>query len=243
MSTKELNPDASGSEKIDALIRKSNDWDDDRVAAAEKQAKDDRRSKHIAWALAFLVALSNVFVWPLKETRWVTVLVDLVNGSTEVRQTVMTDAKTTYPEVVDQYWVKKYVTQREGFTFDEFDSIYRTVGLLSSSQEQQAWAAYFRKENPESPVARYGDRKKVRVKIVSFSYIDKEKHIASVRFIKTTEEPNAEPVRESRIATVKFRFVNPPTKDEDREINPIGYQTTDYRTDREAIVGVYEGAK
>ena len=226
---------------VKAHLEKANAWDADRMDDLEKRVKGSTRDKYIAYALAFLIALSNVFVWPLKETRWVTVLVDLVNGGTEVHETVVKDAKTTYGEEVEKYWIKRYVTMRESFTFDEFDNIYRTVGLLSSPQEQQNWAAYFRKENKESPVSLLGDTKKARVKIVSFSYIDKEKHIASVRYIRSVEQANAEPIRQSKIATVKYRFVNPPTSDEDREVNPLGFQVTDWRSDRESIVGVYDG--
>ncbi|MFX7760080.1 VirB8/TrbF family protein, partial [Acinetobacter baumannii] len=54
------------------------------------------------------------------------------------------DCQTSYNEVTDYYWLSLYVRTREGFTFPEFDSIYRTIGLLSSQPLTTDFYEYFR---------------------------------------------------------------------------------------------------
>lgn len=222
-------------EQADQYFREASDWDLDQV---QRSKASEKRAWKVAGAFGFVALLSvsaNFMLFPLKQIEHSIIRVDPVTGITDVVR-VMKDAKTSYGEEVDKYWLRLYVRNREGYLFDEYNHQYRTVGLLSSTQEQKKWYEFFRPENPNAPVTQFSNKVKVRVKVRSVSFLDKE--LANVRFTKIQEQANAPAVETFWIATIKFRYVNTSTNEVDREINPIGFQVVEYRVDPETGVSV-----
>lgn len=214
-------------------FKDASDWDLDQV-------KRTKQSEARAWRVAFgagigllLSIASNLMLFPLKEVQHDIIRVDNVTGLVDVQRS-MSDAHTTYAEETDKYWLRQYVRTREGFLFDEYDWIYRVVGMLSSSAEQKKWYDFYRPDNPASPLNQFSNRVKVRVKIRSVTFIDRQ--IANVRFTKITEQANATPIESYWIATIKYRYVTAPATEADREINPLGFQVADYRVDPETAI-------
>ena len=213
--------------------KEADEWDEDQVKRSKASETRAWRIAYVAWGIALMSVAANFMLFPLKQIEHSIIRVDPVTGITDV-QRVVKDAKTSYGEETDKYWLRIYVRNREGYLYDEYTNQYRTVGLLSSTQEQKKWFDFFRPENPNSPVAQYSNRTKIRVKIRSVSPITKE--LANVRFTKIQEQANAPALETYWIATIKYRYVNLPTEEKDREINPIGFQVAEYRVDPETAV-------
>ncbi|WP_164893523.1 type IV secretion system protein, partial [Mesorhizobium sp. M7A.T.Ca.US.000.02.1.1] len=57
-------------------------------------------------------------------------------------------------------------------------------------------------------------------------------NIASIRYEKTIRANDAA-TRSIWLATVTFRYSNAPMSEDDRLVNPIGFEVTDYRNDPE----------
>ena len=61
--------------------------------------------------------------------------------------------------------------------------------------------------------------------------------MAQIRFDKITVPMGGDISKQvppqSLIATVGFEYVNAPQKEEDRSVNPLGFQITSYRVDPE----------
>lgn len=222
------------SEAVDRVLAEATNFESDRISRALQGEKTWKRVAFGALAVAAISALSNVFLFPLKETVPEIIRVDSVTGVVDVQR--CTDCSTSYNELTDKYWLRLYVRTREGFTFPEYDSIYRTLGLLSSPEETGKFYEFYKPENPNSPVATMGDRIKVKTSVRSVAFPDKG--LASVRFKKTTEQSGARPIETYWIATIKYRYVDAPAAEGDREVNPLGFQVTDYRIDPETDVEV-----
>jgi type IV secretion system protein VirB8 len=213
----------------------ASDWDIDQVQRSKQSEKRAWRVCGASIAIAALCASANFMLFPLKQVDYRIIRVDDVTGMVDVQRTTLQDAKVTYKEATDKYWIRTYVRTRESWLYDEYASTYRTIGLLSSAQEQKAWYAFFRPENAAAPINQYSNRTRVKVKIRSVTFIGK--NLANVHFTKILEQNGAQPVESYWIATVPYRYVNEPASEDDREINPIGFQVTEgYRVDPETGV-------
>jgi type IV secretion system protein VirB8 len=86
--------------------------------------------------------------------------------------------------------------------------------------------------NPASPLNRYQTHtlRTVRVKSVSFL----NRRTAQVRFT-STETMRTSKREDTWVAIVSFHFVNLPETEEERFINPLGFQVTAYRLDQELV--------
>ncbi len=216
-------------------FRQAASWDIDQV---QRTRQSERRAWLVASAAGLIAVLSagaNFMLFPLKHIEHRIIRVDDTSGMVDVQRTTLSDAKTTYKETTDKYWLRLYVRNREHYVYDEYENTYRTVGLLSSAQEQKKWHAFFRPENPGAPINQYGAKTRVNVKIRSVTFIGK--NLANVHYTKVTEQAGAPSVESYWIATVPYRYVNEPVTDELREINPLGFQVLEgYRSDPETGV-------
>lgn len=220
-------------------FKEASEWDLDQVQRSKQSEKRAWRVATIAGTIAFMSVSANFMLFPLKEVQSQVIRVDSVTGMVDV-QRVLKDAPAQYNEETDKYWLRLYVRSREGWLFDEFNYIYRSVGLLSSAQEQRRWFDFYRPENPSSPYNQFSNRVKVKVKIRSVTFIDK--NVANVRFTKIQENiTGGAPIETYWIATMKYRYVNTPIAETEREINPLGFQVTEWRVDPET--GVITGGQ
>ena len=224
-------------------FRQAASWDTDHVLRTKQSEKRAWLVASAAGVIALLSVSANLMLFPLKQVEHRIIRVDETNGLVDVQRTTLSDATTTYKEVTDKYWLRLYVRNREHYQYDQYEHTYRTVGLLSSAQEQKKVYAFYRPDNPASPIHQYGSKVRVNVKIRSVTFIGK--NLANVHFTKIAEQPGAPSVESYWIATVPYRYVNEPVSDDLREINPLGFQVLDgYRTDPETgVTRASEAAK
>jgi type IV secretion system protein VirB8 len=198
-----------------------------------------RRAWYIAYGCLTLSVLSVVAVvglTPLKKVVPFVVRVDNATGIVDVVET-MRNSKTNYDEVVSKYFVRQYIRFREGYSPDQQikEEYYRNVGFMSSQAEQQKYFEYFNPStNKNSPLNLYGNHGRINTIIKSISFVDADKKVALVRFIR--EINDGRDVKQTHLAaTVTFKYLDGAGIEESiRAINPLGFQVTEYRVDADS---------
>ncbi|MES2206788.1 MAG: type IV secretion system protein [Pseudomonadota bacterium] len=208
------------------------------AAAFEKsRIAEVEQSRTIAWRVAYgsgiaaiLAIAAFCLMTPLKTAVPYVIRVDNHTGATDI-VTVLKDAKNTYGEVTDKYFLAQYVRYRENYDWDTIQATYDATNLLSSNAVQSEFKLFY--DKPDAPHKILRDKSKVSVTINAITFIGE---VAQIRFEKNTlpvggQSTPSTPVR--LIATIAYKYENTPIKEKDRLINPLGFQVTSYRVDPE----------
>jgi len=206
-------------------------WEASRVHQLE-------RSEQRAWRIAFAAAVLVVVSWvaivlmlPLKETVPYVVRVDSATGIADL-MTTLNSEKVEFDEVMDRYWLARYVRARETYDWYTLEEDYNTVGLLSAPDVGRVYAAQFVGDN--SIEKRNANRIRTTVEIVSI--VPTPHHTATVRYRTRTAPPDGSspPVIATHVATIAYTYKRPSAiSGSDRLINPFGFVVLSYRTDEE----------
>ena len=159
---------------------------------------------------------------------------DNATGSVDM-VTTLRDGQTTYGEVVDKYFLNKYVLNRESYDYETLQTAYDTTALLSSADVQREYLALFQGPSARDKVLSNNVRILVKVRSLAPST---SRNTAVVRFSTVRKQANGSPdVEESLVATIGFRYVGAAMHEQDRLVNPLGFQVTSYRVDPEVVGG------
>jgi type IV secretion system protein VirB8 len=226
---------------LERYLEEARGWEASKVASAE-------RSKKIAWIIAGVavgVAVVSAFAAAALATREVpppdVLAYNLATGTVDQLKPLK-GGDTTYDEVINKYWTEQYIIKREGFLRQRADEDYIAVGLMSGGTEKRAYADWFSPKNAQSPLNVYGEGTRVRINIVSTTFI--KPNLALTRFQRLVDRPGqAKPETTYWAATVGFKYVGAPMKDSERRVNPLGYQVTTYRVDPDAASDVNSSAQ
>lgn len=207
-------------------------WESAEIAAVKRSEKRAWRVAIGAGVLASLAVIAVVLLTPLKTVEPFVVQVDNIGAASTV--TLLNTKSITANEALDKYWLGKYVNYREEYLSQTSYGNFIATRLLSS---QAVGSAYFQQvspENPRSPTASYGSKGTVEIVVTSITFIGKNH--AQVRFVRK-EKRNVDslPVETRWIATISYQYLNPPLKETERLINPVGFQVLDYRLDPETV--------
>lgn len=182
-------------------------------------------------ALVATVALFAVArLAPLKRVEAFVLRVDSATGSVD-EVTRLRDAKESYGEVVNKYFLNRYVLSRESYDYETIQSDFDTTLLLSSEDVQREYRAIY--DGPSARDKVLSNRTRIVVKVRS---ITPARDTAVVRFTRR-RETGGTAVEDSLVATIGFRYVGAAMKEEDRRVNPLGFQVTSYRVDPEVVGG------
>jgi type IV secretion system protein VirB8 len=199
------------------------------------------RSRRAAWRVAGMaVALvaaalgAVVSLVPLKRVEGFVLRVDNATGAVDLL-TSLRDGQESYGEVVDRYFLNKYVLARESYEYDTLQTAYDTTALMSTSEVQREYAALFEGEKARDKLL--ANRVRILVKVRSIAP-GTTRNTALVRFATRVTHPDGsgEP-EESHVATIGFRYVGGAMHEQDRLVNPLGFQVTSYRVDPEIVGG------
>ena len=199
------------------------------------------RSKRTAWRasaiMAAFLALTLVALMalqPLKRVEGFVLRVDNATGAVDM-MTTLKDGQTTYGEVVDRYFLNKYVLNRESYDYETIQTAYDTTLLFSASGVQREYAALF--EGPKGRDKVLSNRARIVAKVRSITP-GSTKKTALVRFTTRLTRENGQPdAEESLVATVGYRYAGAPMHEQDRLVNPLGFQVMSYRVDHEVVGG------
>jgi len=216
-------------------------WDFDRVQA-------ERRSARRAWviaAVAATVALTAMVavagLLPMKTVEPFVIRVDSATGVVDVVPALK--GSVSESQVVTRYLLTQYVTVRERYVPALAEADYEQVGAYHSPQMNQAWAAAWSRNNPDSPLNVHADGSTVRVQVTAVSFLSPtsgREDLAQVRFVRASGEPGTE--REQHyVATVQYAYATPSKDDRLRGANPLGFKVLEYRREPEVVDPVSTG--
>jgi type IV secretion system protein VirB8 len=221
-------------------LREAQSWETNRLLQAEKSRKLAWIVASVASAIACIAVVAVVGLTPLKRTELRIVRVNDTTGAVDVLNEIP-NARTTYDEAINRYFAGQYVRLREGYTRKLADEYYTGVGIMSAGAEQRRYGEWFSPKNPQSPLNVYGDNARIKVHIKGYSFIKKD--VVLVRYWKEVERGASEkPTITHWAATIVFKYSGAPMAEKDREINPLGFQVTEYRNDPDTVVVAELGA-
>jgi type IV secretion system protein VirB8 len=220
-------------ESLDAYYQEAGSW-------ASDQMNSLRKSRQVAWyvaggaaavALAEAVALS--FLMPLKTVEPYTLLVDRNTGYVQALAP-LDPAQITPDRALVQSMLVQYVIARESFDISTLQADYRKVGLWSADQARLDYANLMRPANLDSPLVLYPRTSIVQTRVKSVSPMPND--TALVRFETMRRDAGGGyQSTQAWVAVIKYRFSGEPMSAEDRFLNPLGFQVTEYRRDPETL--------
>jgi type IV secretion system protein VirB8 len=220
---------------LERYLADARSWEIDRAGRAESSARRAWIVAGTASVVAVLCAGAVLGLTPLKQPVPVVIRVDSSSGIVDVVPPY--DGKAPIEQTVTRHLLNGHVTARERYFYATAESDYELVASQNSPQLNQAWAAYWNRSNPQSPLNVYKDGTTVRVQIRSISFLKLEsgrENVAQVRFTRYTRPGGTGPEQASSwISTIEFAYA-PPSKDEQlRALNPLGFRVLEYRREPE----------
>lgn len=203
---------------------------------------DLERSNKRAWTvaivaalIALLLAIALVILLPLKTVEPYTLLVDRQTGNVEALSP--TGEQTVTPdEALVRSFLVQYVTSRESFAIDSLQDDYRKVSLWSDNDTRREYSRAMDADNASSPLSRLPRRAVLKAEVKSVSRLEDGK--AMVRFTTNRQDSGAFSRQQRHwVSIISYGFSNAEMSEDDRFINPLGFQVTSYRRDAETVRG------
>lgn len=220
-------------EALDAYYREAGSWASDQINSL-------RKSRRAAWyvaggagAIALAEAAALALLLPLKTVEPYTLLVDRNTGFVQALAP-LDPGQVTPDQALVQSMLVQYVIARESFDVSTIQADYRKVGLWSADQARLDYANLMRPANLDSPLVVYPRTSRVQTQVKSVSPMSDRS--ALVRFDTVRRDAGGALQRaQAWVAVVEYRFSGEPMSTEDRFLNPLGFQVTQYRRDPEAL--------
>lgn len=184
---------------------------------------------------SFLLLVSVLMIRYIKNSKSISPFVIEIEEKTGVPTVVEPVSVEAYSaqEAVRRYFISKYVKAREEYQPFLYSYNYNTVVRVLSSLDvyRNDYRPKYNENNPESPVNQLGQggSRSITIKSIIFP-ADKT---AQVRFsVRSTGS-----ISDSgdKVALVYYDFVNIRMDEEERMINPLGFQVMNYKVDDERI--------
>ena len=228
----EVNKSAMGTTGASGLVADdtgAQGWFYDRYQSARVNGNRWFLVSIVLGTFAALAVFALALLAPLKSVH--PFLVEVNSASGEVRVLKPFDAAHFEPsDAVDKSFLSKYVISRETYDPQDLKQNYEVVRLLSDPPEGLRVDNALSPINPTSPLRRYANHTVRAVRIKSVSLLNSR--TGQVRFT-TSEITGTGTSDQGWVAILSFRFVNLPDMEEERLINPLGFQVTAYRVDQE----------
>lgn len=130
-------------------------------------------------------------------------------------------------EELSKYFMKKYLIARETYNPVDFDTYAKKVlRLLSTPQIYGIYLNYIR-DKDHDPTILYAQKNTTSIIVKSWSKLDEGRYI--VRF-SITESSGSMKVF-NKISVIEYQYTAMNLTDEERDVNPVGFQVTAYRVD------------
>lgn len=226
------------------FIKASKEFENSRI-------DDIENSRVVAWrvalgacALSICCVLAIVFLMPLKEVKPYVIRVDNNTGATDIVSMLDGTKGSNYGEQVGKYFASLYVTNMEGYDWYTIQKQVDTLMLFSDASMQQRVSNKF--NLPTAPHKVYKEKSRIEVKINNTTIID-DKGLMQVRFTtrivpmnggvyNSQSDTYSSPIEvKNYIATIGYEYVNVPTLDAIRLVNPLGFTVKSYRVDQDGI--------
>jgi type IV secretion system protein VirB8 len=220
-------------EKLDDYYANAGSWADERTESIYASRKLAWIVALVASAVAVILAIAIAFMLPLKTVVPHTLLVDKHTGFVQALDPTAPQ-KIAPNKALTQSFLVQYVEAREGFDIATVQGHFKKVALWSAGQNKARYVTMMQAGNPDSPLTLYPRTTVIDVKVRSVSQLSEGQ--ALVRFASIRRDRGAaEAQPQNWVAVVKYRYSNAPMTVEDRYVNPLGFEVTDYRMDAETL--------
>ncbi|MGL9717809.1 MAG: virB8 family protein [Wolbachia sp.] len=137
-------------------------------------------------------------------------------------------------EVLNNHFIAEYIKSRE--VFDPYNynyNYYTKVRLFSSPGVYNEFRNYIRLQNMDDLFNLYSDFVKNEFKIRSTQKLDDD--TLQVRFAVEFTRKDGSSTRKNKIVIMSYRYASLEMNDQQRYVNPLGFQVTSYRVDDEYV--------
>jgi type IV secretion system protein VirB8 len=227
------------SQNIENAVSKAVNYE---VSVADIAKRSEKRAWMVAWTailMSLILAGGYFYMLPLKEKVPYLVMADAYTGTSTVARLRDNFAENsiTASEAINRSNVSHFVTARESYdgsvTGEKF---YYTVYTMSGKKVASGYRALHDPINPDQPFKRYGQKEVIRIKILNIGLkgadqVGKVPTGATVRFQRILYDRTTGLSRpmDGRVAELEFSYNNNlALDDEQRILNPLGFQVTSY---------------
>lgn len=197
--------------------------------------------------VALLVSLASVFaVKRLAPLKTVEPYLLQIDDRTGIVQSVHSAERNLYAasEVVDRYFVSRYIYARESYNFSILRTNYEIVRVMTVPEQFYNFRRAVDPANPGSLAAVFKTTGQRDVKFVSISYINNPPlpngevdktpvKIMQARIIVNDKIPNAPDTETRYVATITFEYAKLDLNQEEMLINPLGFRVVSYQIQKE----------
>lgn len=240
--------DPGNSPKVEQSVAKAVSYE---ITVADMARRSERRAWWVATgSLLMSLALAGGYYYmlPLKEKVPFLVMADAYTGTATVARLSGTfqGETITSNEAINRSNVAQYVLARESY-----DSAvmglrdWELVFVMSTDPVAQSMRVRYAGNNPQNPFVMYGRERAIRVKILSITPLGAESNGsfrgASVRIQRSLldKRSGASSYLDNQLVTMRFEYKqNLALSEQDRILNPLAFQVTEYRVDNDYARGV-----
>lgn len=230
---------------IDKAVAQSVNYE---VSLAELARRSERRAWFTAASamlLALLLAGGYFLLLPLKERTPFLVMADAYTGTARVARlgSDLSGAPTGANQAINRANIAHYVVTRESYDHDLLSAQdWRVVFMMSTPQVASTYRQLYTGKDPDNPLRKYAKQSSIRVNIISITptadgWFGKVGG-ASVRFqrVLVNRVNGGTQILDTRLATLLYTYDEElPLSEEQRFDNPLGFQVTEYRVERELV--------
>ncbi|MGV8958876.1 MAG: virB8 family protein [Stenotrophomonas sp.] len=240
--------EAGNSQKVDQAVAKAVSYE---LTVADMARRSERRAWWVASAsllMSLALAGGYYYMLPLKEKVPFLVMADAYTGNATVARLSGTfrGETITANEAINRSNVAQYVLARESFDsavmgLRDWDLVFTMSSEPVAATQRQRYA----NNNPQNPVYVYGASKAIRIKILSITPLGAEPNGsfrgASVRIQRSLLDKRTGVAQflDNQLVTMRFEYRNDlALSEQDRILNPLAFQVTEYRVDNDYARGV-----
>lgn len=230
-------PSKADNKPVDQYLAQIKSFEEDRVSLAKQSAKTAWKVATGFGVLAVLAVVAIVVMMPLKQIEPFLLKVDNSTGYTNVVRPLADAKGLTYGEVLDKYWLNQFVIERNSYEWETVQNSFNTVKLMSNRKVFASYSNYITSD--KSPTKIFTDKRVIRIAVQGITFLpatSKDQALAQVRFTRYIENNEGvsaigyEPTKWT--ATITFDYQAPIKTEDERRLNPLGFQVTSYREDR-----------
>jgi type IV secretion system protein VirB8 len=206
-------------------------WSEDTHASLRASRRTAWIVAGVAIGVAGLQAIALAFLLPLKQSVPYTITVDRETGYVQTTRGVNLGSLSE-TDAIAQSFVVQYVLAREAFEATDYRENYRKIMMWSQGGAETEYIRDWDKNNPVGVQTRYRPATRVQVTVKSVTLLGPRS--AMIRFdTEQSEGPSSGGTRQPWVATVGYSFSGKPISEQDRYLNPLGFQVATYRRDAE----------
>lgn len=222
---------------VENFLSQMKGFEEDRVELAKQSAIKAWKVAGGFGVIALMAVGAVVVMMPLKHVEPYLLKVDSVTGDTSVVKP-LSDAKgDTYGEVLDKFFLNRFIIERNGYEWETIQNSYNIVKLMSNSKVFNAYSSYITGDT--SPTKLFADNHVIRITVQGLTFLpatSTEQSLAQIRFTRRVE--NNDGIASTKYkptlwtATVTYDYRASIKTEDERLLNPLNFRITSYREDR-----------